>query len=78
MKKQDEADPVSHYARAMWLSPRDCRNAMRCAVEADIPEKHITVNVCSRNTESYLSLVETRRLLNYTPKDDSIETLRRQ
>jgi L-arabinose 1-dehydrogenase [NAD(P)+] len=48
---------------------------MRRAVEADISERHVTVNACSPNTENYLSLVEMMRTLGYRPRDGSSEAL---
>lgn len=73
--KQSEPDPVAHYARATWLSPLDCRHAMQRAVDAALPDRHVTVNLTSRNAENYLSLVEARRALDYHPRDDSSEVL---
>jgi L-arabinose 1-dehydrogenase [NAD(P)+] len=73
--KQSEPDSVAHYARATWLSPRDCRHAMQRAVEADLPDPHVTVNLTSRNAENYLSLVEAMRALDYRPRDDSSDAL---
>jgi L-arabinose 1-dehydrogenase [NAD(P)+] len=73
--KQSEPDPVAHYARAIWLSPGDCRHGMRRAVDAALPEDHVTVNLTSANGENYLSLVEARRALDYHPRDDSYEAL---
>jgi len=71
-ERQDEPEEKARYARAMWLSPRDCRDAVRSSIEADI-EGSLSVNVISRNTERYLSLTETMRALGYEPKDDSSE-----
>lgn len=71
--KQDE--DIGQYARAQWLSPRDCRNAARKAVTADIPRNPLTVHLLSRNQERYLSIGEAMRGLGYRPKDDSSEAL---
>lgn len=65
------------YARATWLSPRDCRHAMRRAITAELPERHVTLNLCSRNTERFYSLVDTMRLIGYEPRDDSAEAVDR-
>jgi L-arabinose 1-dehydrogenase [NAD(P)+] len=70
-ERQEREEAVARYARAMWLSPRDCRAAIRRAVGADLPENHVTVNAVSRNGERYLSLVETNCRLGYRPEDDS-------
>lgn len=70
---QDEPDNIARYARAMFLSPRDCRHVLRRAVEADIPENPLNVHVTSRNGDHYLSLTETMRSLDYRPQDDASE-----
>ena len=74
-EKQAERESLARYARAMWLSPRDCQHAMRRAVEADLSENPLTVNLTSDNREQYLSLTETRRGLDYAPRDDSAGAL---
>jgi len=73
--EQDEGEDHAQYARAMWLSPRDCRHGMRRAVAADLPENPLNVPLTSANREHYLSLTKTRRALDYAPRDDSAETL---
>jgi len=70
-----EKTDLGHYARAMWLSPRDWRHMTRRVVEADLPDRHITVNCLSQNTHAYLSVVEARRTLDYRPQDNSHELL---
>ncbi|MFB6137053.1 MAG: NAD-dependent epimerase/dehydratase family protein [Halobacteriaceae archaeon] len=72
---QEEDEAAARYARVMWLSPRDCRDVVRRAVESDLPESPLTVNAVSRNTERYLSLTETMRSIGYEPRDDSAEAL---
>jgi L-arabinose 1-dehydrogenase [NAD(P)+] len=72
---QDEDESVARYARAMWLSPRDCRDVMERSVTADLPENPLTVNAISRNQERYLSITETMRGLGYEPRDDSSEVI---
>jgi len=71
--KQDE--DIGLYARAQWLSPRDCRDAARKAATVDIPRNPLTVHLVSRNQERYLSIGEAMRGLGYRPKDDSSEAL---
>ncbi|UPV73292.1 NAD(P)-dependent oxidoreductase [Halorussus limi] len=72
----DEADAArARFARAMWLSPGDCREAIKCAVDADLPESPVTGHAVSRNDDRYLSLTETMRKLDYRPRDDSAEVL---
>jgi len=44
---------------------------MRLAVEADLPENPLTVNLLSNNHERYLSLTETMRTLGHRPADNS-------
>jgi L-arabinose 1-dehydrogenase [NAD(P)+] len=72
---QAEPDSVARYARAMFLSPRDCRDILRRAAEADLPENPLTVNVTSRNANRYLSLTEAIRSLGYEPRDDAAKVL---
>jgi L-arabinose 1-dehydrogenase [NAD(P)+] len=72
----DEADEArARFARAMWLSPRDCREAIERSVDADLPESPVTAHAVSRNDDRYLSLTETMRQLDYRPRDDSAEVL---
>lgn len=73
-EKQSLPEEKARYARAMWLSPRDCQDALRRSVAADV-ETPLTVNVVSRNAERYLSLTETTRGIGYAPRDDSAEVL---
>lgn len=72
---QGENSEKARFARAMWLSPRDCREAIRCSVEADLPESSVTAHAVSRNDDRYMSLTETMRELGYRPRDDSAEVL---
>jgi len=74
--KESREDTVSRYARAMWLSPRDCRQAMRLAVETDLLESPLTLNLVSSNHERYLSITETMRTLGYEPADNSARAVR--
>lgn len=72
---QTDEETRATYARAMWLSPRDCGQAMGQAVTTDLPETPLTVNLVSRNQERYLTLTKTMRSLGYEPRDDSSEVL---
>jgi L-arabinose 1-dehydrogenase [NAD(P)+] len=73
---QDGADEQrARFARAMWLSPDDCRRAIESSVEADLPESPVVAHAVSRNDDRYLSLTETMRTLDYRPRDNSAETL---
>lgn len=72
---QDEQPAVARYHRAMYLSPRDLRDAVRKAITASLPENPLTVNLTSRNQERYLSITKTMRTLGYRPQDDSAEVL---
>ena len=74
LREQQEKDAAAaRYARAMWLSPRDCQDVMRRAATAELPENPLTVNAISRNQERYLPLTETMRGIGYDPRDDSSE-----
>jgi L-arabinose 1-dehydrogenase [NAD(P)+] len=63
------------FARAMWLSPRDCRDIHLKAATANLPRDRVTVNAVSRNDERFLSLTETHRTIGYEPRDNADEAL---
>jgi len=69
----DAGGALARYARAMYLSERDCRDALTKAATATLPETPLTVNVLSENAERYLTLTETMRSLGYDPRDDSAD-----
>jgi L-arabinose 1-dehydrogenase [NAD(P)+] len=75
--RQSDDSTIGQYARATWLSPRDCRQAMRLAVEADLPEGEgaLTLNLLSDNHDRYLSITETMCALGYEPADNSARVL---
>lgn len=73
--REKQSTDLGRYARAMWLSPRDCRDGMCKAIDATLPENPLTVNLLSANSERYLSLTETMRSLGYEPRDDSSDVL---
>ncbi|WP_336364112.1 NAD-dependent epimerase/dehydratase family protein [Halalkalicoccus salilacus] len=72
---QDDAERRARFARAMWLSPGDCRNAIRGATTASLPENPVTVNVVSANDDRYLSLTHAIRGIGYRPRDNATEAL---
>jgi len=77
---QEESDtpypePAARFARAMWLSPRDCRDILRAAATSDVPDSPLVAHAVSRNDERYLSLTSTCRTLGYRPRDNSAEVL---
>ena len=65
----------TRFARALWLSPHDCRDVHRKAATVDLPENPVTVNAVSRNDERFHSITETMRLLGYEPRDNAAEVL---
>lgn len=71
----ERSEAKARFARAMWLSPRDCRAAVRRCVEADLPESPLVAHAVSRNDDRYLSLTETTLALGYRPRDDSAEVV---
>ncbi len=72
---QEDTASRARFARAIWLSPRDCRHAIGRAVEADLAESPVTVHITSRNDERFLSLTEAATELDYRPRDNATETL---
>ncbi|WP_255167803.1 NAD-dependent epimerase/dehydratase family protein [Natrononativus amylolyticus] len=67
--------PGERYARAMWLSPDDCRRLLARCVEATLPETCLTAHGISANAERFLSLTETMLALGYRPRDDAERVL---
>ncbi|QFU81181.1 NAD-dependent epimerase/dehydratase family protein [Natronorubrum aibiense] len=63
------------YARAMWLSPEDCRRVIDAAVTTTLESNPTTAHGISDNSERFLSLSETMLELNYRPQDDSAAVL---
>jgi L-arabinose 1-dehydrogenase [NAD(P)+] len=63
------------FARALWLSPRDCRDVHWKAATTDLPETPVTVNAISRNDDRVHSITETMQRLGYEPRDNSAEVL---
>jgi L-arabinose 1-dehydrogenase [NAD(P)+] len=68
-------DAYARFARAMWLSHRDCRDLLERAATADLAESPVAAHGVSRNDERYLSLTETQRALGYRPRDNAGEAL---
>lgn len=71
----DDAAARHRFARAMWLSPRDCRSLFRAAVEHPIESSPVVAHGISRNGDRYLSLTETMQRLGYRPRDDAAAVL---
>ncbi|WP_123534916.1 NAD-dependent epimerase/dehydratase family protein [Halosimplex salinum] len=71
-----DGDPgKERFARALWLSPHDCRDVHEKAATVDLPENPVTVNAVSRNDARFHSITETMRLLGYEPRDNAAEVL---
>ncbi|GAA5066453.1 NAD-dependent epimerase/dehydratase family protein [Haladaptatus pallidirubidus] len=71
LERQADDSAAARYARAMWLSPDDCRDGIRKAVETPLDRNPVSVNLVSANQERYLSITETQRQLGYAPVDNS-------
>ncbi|WP_227357118.1 NAD-dependent epimerase/dehydratase family protein [Haladaptatus salinisoli] len=71
LERQADDSAIARYARAMWLSPDDCRDGIRKAVETPLDRNPVSVNLVSANQERYLSITETQRQLGYAPVDNS-------
>lgn len=74
---ETQAGPDDHarFARAMWLSPRDCRQALRLAATRPVRDSPVTAHAISRNDDRYLALTGSLRALGYSPADEAIETI---
>ncbi|QLG48287.1 NAD-dependent epimerase/dehydratase family protein [Natrinema halophilum] len=68
-QKRDGAG--ERYARAMWLSPGDCRRVIHAAATATLEESPLIAHGISDNSERFLSLSETMQALEYRPQDDA-------
>ncbi|MGQ3413582.1 NAD-dependent epimerase/dehydratase family protein [Natrinema sp. LN54] len=68
----DERDGAGErYARAMWLSPGDCRRVLNAAATTTLDDSPLIAHGVSDNSERFLSLTETMLDLGYRPQDDS-------
>ncbi|QCS42172.1 NAD(P)-dependent oxidoreductase [Natrinema versiforme] len=68
----DERDAAGErYARAMWLSPGDCRRVLNAAATTTLDDSPLIAHGVSDNSERFLSLTETMLDLGYRPQDDS-------
>jgi L-arabinose 1-dehydrogenase [NAD(P)+] len=72
---QSDADDRHRFARAMYLSPPDCRALFRAAAEAPLSESPVIAHGISRNGDRFLTLSETMQRLGYRPRDDASEIL---
>ncbi|MFC4543507.1 NAD-dependent epimerase/dehydratase family protein [Halosolutus amylolyticus] len=63
------------YARAMWLSPGDCRRLMRAVATRSLSKTPTVAHGISRNSERFLSLTETMLEFDYHPQDDAAAVL---
>lgn len=72
----DERDGAGErYARAMWLSPEDCRRVIHQAATSALSESPVVAHGISHNSDRFLSLSETLMALEYHPEDDSSDVL---
>lgn len=57
------------FARAVYLSHRDCLALFRCAIQVDAP--FVLAYGISANTHTIFDLAETRQVLGYAPQDNA-------
>ncbi|MFB6140546.1 MAG: NAD-dependent epimerase/dehydratase family protein [Halosimplex sp.] len=74
-ERQAEGGKVAQFARAIWLSPEDCRRGIRKAATEPITENPLSANLVSGNPENYFSLVEARCGFGYHPEDDAADVV---
>ncbi len=72
---EDRDASGARYARAMWLSPADCRRLLRAATTTALGSTPFIAHGISRNSERFLSLSETMLELGYQPRDDAAEVI---
>lgn len=75
---RSEDDARHRFARAMWISHRDCRAAFDAAAHATIDDPPLVVNAISRNSDRFLTLTDAAVALGYRPRDDAAEVLDEQ
>jgi len=68
---RDRDEAGERYARAMWLSPGDCRRLLNAAATATLEESPLVAHGISNNSKRFLSLAETMHALEYHPQDDA-------
>ncbi|RQG96669.1 NAD-dependent epimerase/dehydratase family protein [Natrarchaeobius chitinivorans] len=71
----DRDGPGERFARAMWLSPEDCRRLIEAATSTTLERTPATAHGISANSERFLSLSETMLELGYRPQDDAESVL---
>jgi len=72
----DDVEPgKARFARATWLSPRDCRDVHLKSATVDLSDSPVTLNAVSRNDDRFHSITETMRTVDYEPRDNSAEVL---
>jgi len=74
-ERRADEDARERFARAMWLSHRDCRALFHRAVHESIESSPFVAHGISRNGDRYLTLTETMQCLAYRPRDDASEVL---
>jgi L-arabinose 1-dehydrogenase [NAD(P)+] len=74
-ERQSDDERLAHFARAIWLSPEDCRQGLRKAATEPLAETPLSVNLVSANSENYFSLVEARCGFGFRPRDDSADVV---
>ncbi|WP_222918436.1 NAD(P)-dependent oxidoreductase [Natrinema sp. SYSU A 869] len=72
---QERDGSGERYARAMWLSPDDCRRVLNAAATATLDGSPLIAHGISNNSKRFLSLSETMLSLGYRPQDDAEEAL---
>lgn len=72
-------DPDRHrFARATWLSPRDCRAVCRAALTTDlddVADPAVPLPAVSANADRFQTLAPTMQRLGYRPRDDAAAVL---
>jgi len=72
--RSDEVDR-HRFARATYLSHRDCRDLFRAAVDASLDRSPVTAHGVSANGDRFLTLTETMQRIGYRPRDDADDVL---
>jgi len=71
----DRDDDGERFARAMWLSPDDCKRLIDAAATTPLESTPVVAHGISNNADRFLSLSETMLELGYRPEDDAAAVL---
>jgi L-arabinose 1-dehydrogenase [NAD(P)+] len=73
LEEASKSSERERFARALWLSPLDWRDAVRSAVTTTVSDAVYTLHIISRNSDRYVTLTPTIQAIGYRPRDDAAQ-----